>query len=100
MSVCCFVEIIMMMMMMMTHCSCMEAMMDFLIEQALRLPSSSKVLKDFVHDECRTLLTEYGDSNPLVQESRSQSDKWEREFKTLQVALHHAYHPALQSMYI
>ena len=76
------------MMMMMTHGSCTETMVDFLIGLALRLPSSSKFLKDFVHYECRTLLAEYRDSNPLLQESLSQSDKWEREFKTLQVALH------------
>ena len=60
---------------------------DTVLAQSLRQPWSSKPLKEFVQDECKGLLLEYGDNNPLVRAHRDECKKWEDAFKALQVAL-------------
>lgn len=58
---------------------------DAVLVQALMQPRSSKLLQEFVKDECRELLLDYGDNNPLVRKYREDCIKWENAFKASQV---------------
>lgn len=64
-----------------------DILYNAILTHALRQPRLSKPLQDFVKDECRELLLEYGDDNPLVRKHREDCIKWENAFKASQVQL-------------